>query len=142
MRRGELMNIEIRAWDKEKSHMVDDVVFLDFRGMQVGCHRTGYGSYCQPFENTEFLQYTGLKYRNGKKIYKGDICQYFVFDDEYFRHEVVYHEGAFGYCIKHVGFIAFAENYNLKWKNGQSEHIEVIGNIYENPELIEKRERP
>lgn len=70
-------------------------------------------------------QYTGLKDRNGKEIYEGDICMG-VYTTDYYS--VKFMDGYF--CITD--------------KNGMYEEIlvditsdiEVIGNIYENPELL------
>ena len=91
-----MREIKFKAWDKEKKHMVDNVVFLDFKAKQIGCHRTGYGSYCQPFENVELLQYTGLKdskrtkeYPEGQEIYEGDIGEC-VYDGNMNVYVVVY----------------------------------------------------
>lgn len=81
------------------------------------------------------LQYICLRDKNGVEIYEGDIVAKFEFQDPYFRSAVVRHLGAFGY--KDSGdFIVFAANYHFNWVNGKSEKIVVIGNIYENYELI------
>ena len=71
----------------------------------------------------KIMQYTGIKDKNGKEIYEGDI----VFESsgkEYFK--VVFEDGSFR---------LESEEYSLLLKNYA--HIcEVVGNIYENPELI------
>lgn len=79
-------------------------------------------------------QFTGLKDKNGKEIYEKDICWTFGPGKD-FQHEVVYKNGAFGYCVEHQGFISFAGNHNFYW-DGKSEHIEVIGNVFDSPELL------
>lgn len=77
------------------------------------------------WQNLEILQFTGLVDRNGKEIYEGDISQ----DDE----------GCY--------WVAW-DGVNAKWAISTTEHplcdsldmwmgdFEVIGNIYENPELL------
>jgi len=109
---------------------------------QINVKSRGYGSASMGDKLVQYEirpetvgQYTGLKDKNGKEIYEGDTCQCFCFDDKYFQNEVVYQNGAFGYCMKYQGFIAFAENHNFKWENGKSERIEVIGNIHDKKEI-------
>ena len=64
-------------------------------------------------------QYTGLTDKNGKKIFEGDIVK--ISNDEIF--EVKYEDGGFTAGL----FLG-------DWDYG---HVEVIGNIYDNPELME-----
>jgi len=85
------------------------------------------------------MQYTGLKDKNGKEIFDGDItCNFDSDRSPYFFHEVVFENGCFGYYTKESGFHSFASNGYFGWVGGQSNEIEVIGNIYENPELLNK----
>lgn len=97
----------------------------------------GYKTYLVD-ENT-VGQYTGLKDKNGKEIYEGDVLK--MFGD--YRHEVCYYRGAFGYeigikiGINYRDFISFNQNSNINWIcDNQFADFEVIGNIYENPELL------
>lgn len=74
-------------------------------------------------------QYTGLKDKNGKEIYEGDIVQ--IDDHILGDFEVVWHN--LGWKIKRsVGFETLSVH--------KSEDIVVIGNIHENPELLEEEE--
>ena len=77
-------------------------------------------------------QYTGLYDKNGKEIYEGDIILY----GGSIQHEVVFRHGAFGYLLYGGEFISYAGNTNFTFNplNRSKEH-EVIGNIYDNPEL-------
>lgn len=78
----------------------------------------------------EVMQYTGLKDRNGKEIYEGDILSLLELgvSSKFTSKEAVKFDERFG------GFAPFCYPYfyNRDWA------IEVIGNIYENPELIGK----
>lgn len=61
-----------------------------------------------------FMQYTGLKDKNGKEIYEGDVLDN--------KEAVFFRAGCF---MTSIAALALSNN-----------HREVIGNIYENPELL------
>lgn len=78
-------------------------------------------------------QYTGLKDKNGKEIYEGDIVK--VFTSKKWRIGIIIYE--------HSGFTIDVTN-NKELEYGRTSIIEnlteVIGNIYDNPELLEEGE--
>jgi uncharacterized phage protein (TIGR01671 family) len=83
----------------------------------------------------EWMQYTGLKDKNGKEIYEGDILSR---KDWGFGG---YHEDEEKYIVKPLEYYLDSgeEEYHFRvhlW----SEYCEVIGNIYENPELTKASE--
>jgi uncharacterized phage protein (TIGR01671 family) len=80
------------------------------------------------------LQFTGLHDKNGVPIYEGDIVRCFDISN----HVVEFCNGAFGYTVEKIITIAFQYNTNFAWRKNQSDGIEVIGNIYENPELLQQ----
>ena len=69
----------------------------------------------------ELQQFTGLKDKNGKEIFEGDILGK---GEE--KYEVNFQDGA---------FVIHTRHYGVKCLN-EFAHLEVIGNIYENPELL------
>ncbi len=78
-----------------------------------------------------FLQYTGLKDKNEKEIYDGDIlhdprCP------QWFNWLVEYHEGSV--CLINIGVDGYRHAPMILSQSSASERV-VIGNRYENPEL-------
>lgn len=77
----------------------------------------------------EIMQYTGLKDMNGVEIYEGDIVKhYYIYPDGKKCSVYPIEWGKIGYSDKGIGWILDPEDV---------ERIEVIGNIYENPELLQ-----
>lgn len=94
-------------------------------------------------EELVIMQYTGLKDKNGKEIYEGDIVRqvsYKYSNDEYGHKgfyenisKVLYKGRAFQYEWIKTNEIEMPKDFKESF-------IEVIGNIYDNPELLEKGE--
>jgi uncharacterized phage protein (TIGR01671 family) len=82
------------------------------------------------FDEVELMQYTGLKDKNGKEIYEGDVLKghYWNYGKERrFIGKVVY--GMHGFKLVGVKqYLGMAQDFNSLY--------EIIGNSYENPELI------
>lgn len=98
-----------------ESNECDDYEDMQEKGMNITVHPDSVG------------QFTGLKDKYGNEIYEGDICE------------------SIGYRFK-VGFKngAFSAEYSEKSEdcfylgNADESRFEIIGNIYENPELLHK----
>jgi uncharacterized phage protein (TIGR01671 family) len=118
--------IKFRAWDKENNQTMFGVgkytgnFLIDFNGRVFDTDG-------KPHDNRfELMQFTGLLDKNGKEIYEGDI----VTGMHYKRPRVV--EWIINNGIS--GFIVVGINQN---DTASFKGIEVIGNIYENPNLLE-----
>jgi len=107
-----MREIKFRCWIKKRNLMLNDVPFHHW--------------YLDD-DSVVIMQYTNLKDKNGKEIYEGDIFPYKG------RNLVVRYElgAAVGHWFGSNEYIFF-EHY----ANG--DEVEVIGNIYENPELLKE----
>lgn len=151
-----MREIKFRAWDKKSKKMrqVTEIVF-----------NTGF--YLEPNDNTVkliwvkgqdiindkdiqlqrddgfiLMQYTGLKDKNGKEIYEGDIVLYEDWEIcwEGGGNDSFINKGIIEYidenCCFNVTERQTAELADVLYK--ENDTLEVIGNIYENPELLEE----
>lgn len=133
--------IKFRAWDKENGcwASIDSVALCD----------DGSVAYLLPEEDdmppyleedVEIMQYTGLKDVNGKPIYEGDIVNvtWSCDDTEGENYAIAYDPNNDGYSA--FDFVDWYEDMNglsCAYIDGQ---ITVIGNGFENPELLEVTE--
>ena len=72
------------------------------------------------------MQYTGLKDKNGKEIYEGDVG---VDGENDAYYEVVFDEGA---------FVSHYDGNITEYLSETASQMEIIGNIFENPELLQE----
>jgi uncharacterized phage protein (TIGR01671 family) len=109
--------IKFRAWDGElmtgsltlQEIVTDDTDFRQFW-----------------FDFKAVMQFTGLHDKNGREIYEGDIVSWRR-DDETYTHSIRWSEA----------FACFDFPMTVVQQMPQFYELEVVGNIYENPELLE-----
>lgn len=138
---------KFRAWYVLAEEMINEILMISFvRNEIIGKFSDGSTSVPLKFEDKRngedviLMQSTGLRDKNGKEIFEGDI----VTDGEFTR-IVRYHQT--------LGFYMFDEEGNERFFSDSatledfeedakvvSEILEVIGNVYENPELLEVTE--
>ncbi len=125
-----MRKIKFRGWDKQDKRMiVHEQDFIPLKVTNLGVLRL---NPCIKDNNWEFvevdrfelMQYTGLKDCNDVEVYEGDIVENFLTD----RFEIKYIEDKARFSI--------GED-NINKTIVKTEKIKVIGNIYENPELLE-----
>ncbi|HAB7828317.1 TPA_asm: hypothetical protein GYP66_10625 [Listeria monocytogenes] len=124
--------IGFRAFVKRKKKMlpVTDLCFNEIEAVGVSGCGNAKCTLCvdwYSFDDVLLMQYTGLKDKNGKKIFEGDVG----WDEHNECYGVVkFEEGKFLYVWENI-----AEDL---WE--VADDIEICGNIHENPELLEGTE--
>lgn len=128
-----------RAWDSVKKEMFKDTFAITESGQVVVVEQefvTSTPDYIF-VEHLVIMQSTGLKDKNGKEIFEGDILTDGHTTGDIRNHPTlgfytVDESSKEGYLSDTVGIEDFEEA-----KEFMRNSIEVIGNIYENPELLE-----
>ena len=101
------------------------------KGLYVICKNIRYAEE-EPILLDTIGQYTGLKDKNGKKIFEGDIVK-----DDYCIYEVVYDGN--GYYVKVARLLKeCGTDKGLLYDLSDYKDLEIIGNIWDNPELLEE----
>lgn len=128
-----MREIKFRAWDTNNKEMLD-VQELDYQDSYNGQPMVRTAMYNDYFDTEDMIlmQYTGLKDKNGKEIYEGDIIQY----EDIRRGIVEYSEKYAQFILKETGSIAdeceALGEFNIKV-------FEILGNIYDNLEILEEK---
>lgn len=129
-----MREIKFRAWDKENKRMLPvDYMKLDFGKVPYVNGETfskddGWFDYELWYDEFELMQYTGIKDKNGTEIYESDIIEFLTYDGEIPMAQVVFERFAF----KALDI----EDECCEYDFDDLMDIEVIGNIYENHELL------
>ncbi len=129
--------LKFRAWDVRAGQMIEDAITLTSTGGLIYC-KVDAGNPFAHFDGLKWMQFTGLKDDHGKEIYEGDILEATCAPTYEFKpYEVRWSDLRASFvCYRPtqppVNFI----NLPLQPSNSM-ENLKVLGNIYENPELLE-----
>ncbi|EGJ5993804.1 hypothetical protein INB02_001151 [Listeria monocytogenes] len=131
-----MREIGFRAFVKSKKKMlpVTDLCFNETESVGVsGCGNAKCTLRVDwyNFDDVVLMQYTGLKDKNGKKIFEGDIVDISVYDRldwSSIKGKVVFLNGA--WLVEDVGHFAIT-------LQSETNEIEIIGNVHENLGLWE-----
>ena len=122
------MTPKFRAWLKKEQEMDNEIDHISWLEDELYCIGDGI-TYMVLAEDLVLMQSTGLKDKNGKEIFEGDIVK---------MAKDVYSESTYYEVVRHRGGA-----YRLESKRHGCElwlrhtDCEIVGNVYENPELLE-----
>lgn len=127
-----MREIKFRAWDKQTRDWLHlNTESTEWYNKRVGVFREFFD------KHVHLMQYTGLKDKNGREIYEGDIIEFHSHKN--FLAEVIYQPPSF--CVRwfnqkitrlrqlHLGYEPILPNIDIIGV--------VVGNVYEHPELLD-----
>ena len=120
--------IKFRVWDKFQNKFLDYPCYFNSKDSN---EFTAFDRYFKCDEEGCILQqYTGLKDKNGKEIYEGDILR----DGNGFLYEVFWLDTSASFELEEKQELT--DDYDIPTFNFRNSfRLEIVGNIFENPEL-------
>ena len=137
---------KFRAWDVLTEKMINEILMISFvRKEIIGKFRDGSTSVPLKFEDERngedviLMQSTGLFDKNNKEIFEGDIIANGPDVMCMKRHNTL------GFYVEKKGRVEFVADGAVLEEFEESakeiaDSLEIIGNVYENPELLEEKE--
>jgi uncharacterized phage protein (TIGR01671 family) len=137
-----MREIKFRAWDEKNQEMV--FISLKFLVDFFNADNVGFGGK-DGFSAYKWMQFTGLTDKNGKEVYEGDILRQHWPNDRISLARIYFNEDLAGFKARNIvtddwtkeGLVAhLKEQRDNGYIISLSQDSEVIGNIYENPDLL------
>jgi len=124
--------IKFRAWNKTTCLMID---LRKVTPLALDANLKHDGLFVPFSKDIVLMQYTGLKDKNGKDIYEGDIVKYTSWENKYNIKEFIYVREV---KFKNGRFFPLPSDNICEdgWYSYGTKDFEVIGNVFENPELL------
>ena len=132
-----MREIKFRAWDKKKKILYQDITIYDFARIKE--HFKKVDEFVKRFE---LVQFTGLKDKDDKEIYEGDIVKTIKVNDKRLTgfegktFKIIFDNGNFECFRKSARDGLGLDNQENLGTLCSYNCLKVIGNIYENPDLI------
>jgi len=131
-----MREIKFRAWDGERMHPVEQWQNKSWVAVPIptndGNGGVDWHLEQRKIDDIQLMQYTGLQDKTGRDIFDGDIVEcVFATGKEFCK--VIEEKGCFWVSQKGMKYLQTEAHDNLYWHNSE---CEIIGNIYENPELL------
>lgn len=114
--------LKFRAWDTTKK----DMILLELQHVSSFSH----------YDYYKIMQWTRLTDRSGQEIYEGDIVQVDSGLEDFKPGSIVWHNG--GFVVKSLKSKRSAPLHTWVGWEEKSDYVEVIGNIYDHPELLKE----
>lgn len=134
-----MREIKFRAWDERNKIMHNEVDFIrsgtdtnDWILFKSDKQKLEYGNVLEnPYfqQQIKVMQYTGLKDKNGVEVYECDV------GNDKFNNKVIVKWNEQFYCY---ALLTIDEDVKDDWNFDLNDLNEIVGNIYENPELLKE----
>lgn len=126
-----MRKIKFRAWDKERRQFYTSPLWVEFqvdlKGELTAKNLKRYGKYGKGYQQLTIIEYTGMRDMNDTEIWEGDIVQFNSKSKQI--SDVWKHTGGEWQVFDSV-------KSDMLPLCVEKRYITVIGNIYENPELL------